>query len=475
VIAKDRGYLWDIILAELEDAVGRENIIVSGDELQTYGSDHYWIPRMWRAQGHSLALPDVAVRPSSAKEISRVMMIANAYRIPVVPRGGGSGSQGGALPIYGGILVDLTRMNAILDIDEVDLTVTAQAGINGKFLEDKINKRGLSLPHYPASIDVATLGGYLAARGSGVLSTKYGKAEDLVLSIEVVLPTGDVVRTPSVPSHASGPDLMSLFVGSEGTLGIITQATMRLEPVPDVRSGLEAGRKIMTRRLGPSVMRLHDEASSGRLLPQVLGVRAEGAIMILGVEGFSDIVETLLARILNVCNEQGGRDLGPDPAAAWWEKRYDFFKPPHVWDVPKLFGTTDTVCTFTNMEKLYYARKRLIEEEFGEWHARYFAHFSHWYPWGVMVYDRFLIDSPPQDVHEAIRLHEHIWNRAARVALSHGGVLNEHHGIGLKLGRLMREQYGPGFKVLEGIKQVIDPNGLMNPGKLGFSVGKLGR
>ena len=145
--------------------------------------------------------------------------------------------------------------------------MTAQAGINGTQLEWALNERGLTLLHYPASANCATLGGYLAPRGSGTISTKYGKAEDLVMSLEVVLPDGSVIRTPSVPSHASGPDFMRLFLGSEGTFGIITEATMRVVRLPetrlfravlfkDVASGLEAGRRMMVDRLDPLVIRM---------------------------------------------------------------------------------------------------------------------------------------------------------------------------------------------------------------------------
>ena len=136
--------------------------------------------------------------------------------------------------------------------------------------------------------------------------------------------------------------------------------------------------------------------------------------------------------------------------------------------LPKLYGTIETVCTYDKIEALYDAKKRLIEEGFADWNARYIAHFSHWFLWGVMVYDRFVIDEPPRDPAEALRLHNRIWTAAARTSMEHGGVLNEHHGIGWKLGRLMREQHGAAWPVLEGVKALLDPHNIMNPGKLGF-------
>jgi alkyldihydroxyacetonephosphate synthase len=237
---------------------------------------------MWLDRGQPLPTPDFIVHPGSAEEIAEIMLIANKYRIPVVPWGGGSGTQGGALPLFGGILLDVKRMNRILEIDEKSLTVTAQAGINGEQLEWALNEKGLTLPHYAASANCATLGGYLSPRGTGTISTKYGKAEDMVLRMQVVLPTGEIFRTPHVPQHASGPDWFRLWLGAEGTFGIITEATMQVDYLPETRllrallfddlsNALEAGRRMMTRRLDPMVIRLYDPASTASRVKAILG------------------------------------------------------------------------------------------------------------------------------------------------------------------------------------------------------------
>ena len=155
--------------------------------------------------------------------------------MPVVPWGGGSGTQGGALATRGGIQIDLRSLDEVIEVDEVSMTVTAQAGKNGRELETELNARGLMLPHYPASVEWATVGGYIAARGSGVLSTRYGKIEDLVLSMRVATPAGGLMQTIEVPRHAMGPELTQLFIGSEGTLGVITRATLQIVPMPEVR------------------------------------------------------------------------------------------------------------------------------------------------------------------------------------------------------------------------------------------------
>jgi alkyldihydroxyacetonephosphate synthase len=469
----------EVIYSELADIVGPAHVSTQASDRLIYTGDWSWMSQLWLDRGEQPPLPDFIVHPGSAAEIAQVMQVATSYGLPVVPWGGGSGTQGGAAPLHGGIVLDTKRLDRILEIDERSLVVRAQAGIIGTTLEWALNERGLTLPHYPASANCATLGGYLAARGSGVISTKYGKAEDLVLSIEVVLPNGTIVRTLPVPNHATGPGLLQLFIGSEGTLGVITEATMRIERLPEVRllrgvlfndlaAALEAGRRIMISRLQPCVLRLYDEASTTSMLKRVLGLDAAGACFILGFDGWAEIAAAQEARALAICAELGGIDLGREPGEHWWEHRYDFYYPPLTLALPKLYGTTDTVCTYDKIEQLYYAKKRVIEEDFADWNARYIAHFSHWFPWGVMIYDRFIIDEPPQDPREALRLHNQIWTAAARTSLAYGGVLNEHHGIGWKLGRLMREQHGAAWPLLEQIKAAIDPHGIMNPGKLGF-------
>ncbi len=476
-----RGLEYEMVLGELADVVGEEHLSTRASDKLVYASDWSWMPQMWLDRGREPPSPDFIVHPGSAEEISRVLQVANTYRLPVVPWGGGSGTQGGAVPIFGGILIDVKRLDKIIEISETSQTVTAQTGVIGQVLEFALNEHGLTLPNYAASANCATIGGYVAARGSGVVSTKYGRVEDLVLTLQVVLPDGTIIRTPPVPKHASGPGYLSLFIGSEGLFGVITECTFQVERLPETRlfrgllfkdlhNALEAGRRIMLARLQPSVLRLYDEASTTSLVKRVLNLDLEGAFLNVIFDGFEDIATAQFNRALKICAELGGQDLGEYPAKHWWEHRYDFYYPPLGLSLPKMYGTLETVTTYDKIEKLYLAKKASIEEGFAEWGAHYIAHFSHWFPWGVMVYDRFIIDNPPEDAHESMKLHNKVWNVAVRASLANGGVLNEHHGVGLKLGRLMREQYGPAFPTLEAIKRAIDPRGIMNPGKQGFSL-----
>jgi len=473
------GKVSSSIAAELTEAVGEAHVSTRESDRLVYSVDCFWLPQMWLDRGVRTPAPDVIVHPGSPEEVSRVLAIAHRARIPVVPWGGGSGTQGGALPTHGGIVLDVKRLNRILAIDEHSLTVRAQAGVNGGQLEWALNDRGLTLPHYPASANCATLGGYLAPRGSGTISTKYGKAEDLVMSLEVVLADGTILRTPGVPNHASGPDFMRLFLGSEGTLGVITEATMRVTRLPearlfrallfnDVGTGLEAGRRLMVEGLNPLVIRMYDQHSTASLVKRVLGYELDGAYMIIGFDGWADIAALQEQRAMAICASLGARDLGREPGERWWARRYDFYYPPLGFHLPQMYGTIETVATFSRIEAIYHAKKQAIEETFGPLGVRYIGHFSHWFPWGASLYDRFVLNEAPQDPAEAQALHDRIWDVAVHTSLAHGGMINEHHGVGLKLSRFMKAQYGTAWPMLESIKRALDPHGIMNPGKVGF-------
>src|SRR3954464_5932621 len=223
------------VAAALSAALGEDAVHTDPTRLDAYTADTYWPALAAVAAGTPLGRPDVVVIPRGDGGVLAALRIAAEHRLPVVPWGGGSGTQGGAVPVRGGIVVDLRGLDRIVEIDERSLTVTAEAGVNGLALERTLNARGLMLPHYPASAEWATVGGYIAARGSGVLSTRYGKIEDLVVALRVVTPTGEIIDTLPVARHAAGPELTQLFVGSEGTLGIITRVTVKLIALPAYR------------------------------------------------------------------------------------------------------------------------------------------------------------------------------------------------------------------------------------------------
>src|SRR5918992_5462426 len=304
----------ELVAGELRQRLGDAAVVTDGERLDAYEADTYWKAIASRASGSPLGRPDLVVFAKSDDDVATVLRLANQFRVPVVPWGGGSGSQGGAVLTQGGIALDLNGLDRIVEVDEESLTVTAEAGVNGQRLEAELNQRGLMLPHYPASADLATVGGYVAARGSGVLSTRYGKIEDLVLSLRVVVPTGEVIDTVRVPRHAVGPELTQLFVGSEGTLGVVTRATLQLAPLPAARRfeavsfpsvavGVGAVRGAIARGLRPSVVRLYDEVATRRTLSPVVGEELAGVYTIFCFEGEPGVVDAEAERMLELACE----------------------------------------------------------------------------------------------------------------------------------------------------------------------------
>src|ERR671919_192061 len=306
--------------ASLSTALGAGAVITAPDELSEYAADTYWPALAAKAAGTPLARPDAVVRPRTEEEVATVLEVAHEHHVPVVPWGGGSGTQGGALAVHGGIVIDLRSLDRVIEIDEISLTVTVQAGKNGRELEAELNARGLMLPHYPASVEWATVGGYIAARGSGVLSTRYGKIEDLVLTLRVATPAGGLMDTVGVPRHAVGPELTEVFVGSVGTLGVFTRSALVVVPVPDeacfaavafpsVSAGIGAIRRALQLGHRPSVVRMYDEEATRLAFAPVVGQDLSGVYTVLAFEGEAAALEE--RRTLELARAAGAEVLDP--------------------------------------------------------------------------------------------------------------------------------------------------------------------
>jgi len=464
------------VKAALVAALGEEAVTTAPEQLDAYTADTYWPALAADAAGTPLARPEIVVRPRTEEDVATVLATADAHRTPVVPWGGGSGTQGGSLPIHGGIVLDLRSLDRVLEIDEASMTVTAQAGVNGRRLEAELNARGLMLPHYPASVELATVGGYIAARGSGVLSTRYGKIEDLLLTLRVATPATGLIQTVGVPRHAVGPELTQLFVGSEGTLGVITSATLQLVPMPperrfaavafpSVNAGIHAIRRALQAGHRPSVVRMYDEDATRLTFAPVVGEDLSGVYTVLAFEGESAAVEVEARRTLEIAAEAGGELLDPALGQRWWDRRYDFYHPPHQPELPAIWGTLDVVATYARIEAVYAALHTAVREPYADVGLELRMHFSHWYPWGTMIYGRFVV---PDGGPDALALHDRIWEDGMTAALDAGGVMNDHHGVGLKLGPYMRRQHGGALDAMRQIKAALDPNNIMNPGKMGL-------
>jgi alkyldihydroxyacetonephosphate synthase len=469
------------LVEALVKIVGATNVLVGPEARIRYANDQWWYAIAAAAAGQPLSRPDVAVSPTTPQQVVEIVKLANQLRVPLTPWGGGSGVQGAANADQGGIILDLGKLSRARSIDHKSLTAVVEAGKVCKEFESELNAQNLSFTHYPASTEWATIGGCVAARGSGVLSTKYGKIEEHILSLEFVTPTGELVTTPAVPRHAIGPELTQLLVGAEGTLGIITAATVKLHYLPRKRvfravafanlsDGLEAGRRIMVSGLKPPVMRLYDAHAASHSLARAVDTTLNEPTLVMMFDGeFADLVELEAQHALDICQAHNGKLLPNSVSEIWWERRYVFYYPPYAPELPSIWGTIDVVADFEHIEAVYHETTSAIRAVVpAEYELSLNTHFSHWYEWGSMIYARMKIAKGPDDLAEAKELHDAIFSAGVEAAMKAGAVMNDHHGVGLRLAPYMPAQYGTGFATLRRIKQAMDPNNILCPGKLGF-------
>lgn len=468
------------LAAELAAILGHERVLHGPEARRRYPGDSSWLTYIHAHHGKPLSCQDVVATPISTQEVAAILKLASRLRVPVTPIGGASGVQGAANANCGGILLNLLGMKRVRQIDTISLTCTVECGMIVKTLEEQLNTQGLSFTHYPASAEWASIGGCVAARGSGVLSTKYGNIQDHVLSAEVVLPGGDIVQLPSVPRHGVGPELTQLFVGSEGTLGVITAVRIKLRRLPARRNfnafgfdnlaqGIEAGRLIMTSGLRPAVMRLYDKEAAMHSLDRAVQSGLDSDTMVIMVDGdHPSLVDAEASICRDICIAQGGRELRPGIGEAWWEKRYVFYHPPYAPQLPQIWCTMDAVADFAHIEAVYRNVTRAMREAVDpSWGISVKTHLSHWFEWGSMIYPRFGIPKGPDDLDGALELHDKIVRAATLAAIEAGGIMNDHHGVGMRLAPYLERQLGAtGVALLRRIKVGIDPDQILCPGKL---------
>lgn len=499
----------DELYAKLKELLGEAQVSVRDDDLIAYSRDAWPGTTIKFQQGKIEHLPDAVVWPSNRDDVVKVVHFANENLIPLIPFGGGSGVCGGTYPVNGGIIVDLKKLEKIIKIDDKSLTLTAESGIIGERLERALNEKGFTLGHFPSSIYCSTLGGWLATRSAGQLSTKYGKIEDMVLSLEVVLPDGKVLETRSSPRSAAGPNLTQLFVGSEGVLGIITRATLKIWRLPQKRAfagilfdsvekGLETIRQTLQKGIYPAVVRLYDEldtfmiaedktkqTSSNKQLsddnlkkeifhraerffishPEIIKLLSpllpRKCLLILGFEGEEEVVELERRIAKTVAGENGGRDLGEEPGRRWWETRYRVsYGLSPVFYIGGFADTIEVATTWDNVLNLYYSMKTAMEA-----HALVLAHFSHAYREGCSIYFTFACSASDEKKEE---LYNRVLKNALDACVSAGGTISHHHGIGYSKQRWLKLEHTGGLEILKNLKKQLDPNNIMNPGKLGL-------
>ncbi|MHA1575765.1 MAG: FAD-binding oxidoreductase, partial [Candidatus Thorarchaeota archaeon] len=315
--SKTKKKLYD----QLVSIVGKEHVTQQETDRVLNAHDAWPLSQAKLRAGEMLPLADMIVFPASSAEVSQILVVANDLEIPVTPVGGGAGTCGGTLPIYGGIQLDLKRMIKIFNIDHESMTVKVEAGVMGIDLEEEVNRHGYTMGHTPTSLRASNVGGFIATRSGGSLSSLYGKIEDLTLGLQVVLPDGSIVESKAVPRHSVGPDLRQLFIGSEGVLGIITEATLRLFLIPeerrfrsftfpDVHSGLEAMRHIFRIELKPSIVRFYDPEDAALSFSMHFEFEEGHCMMLLGFDGDPAQNDLDESKAVNICIEHGGTDCG---------------------------------------------------------------------------------------------------------------------------------------------------------------------
>jgi alkyldihydroxyacetonephosphate synthase len=424
----------------------------------------------WALDGSVPRKAAVIARPTSTEQVSQVLAACNTAGVPVTPAAGRSGVCGASVPVFGGVLVDLTALDSLGAVDQTSGVVEAGAGMFGPDLERLLNTHhGLTVGHFPQSFEIATVGGWVACRGAGQYSTRYGKIEDMVVGLEVVLADGRVIHTGGSPAAAVGPDLDQVFIGSEGTLGVITKVWLRAHPVapaqrkaayqfPTLADGFEACRQIIRRGATPAVLRLYDGAESKR------GHGGDGttcALLVLD-EGDETIIGAVMTVVDEICEQLGTR-ADEQLVVEWLEHRNDTSALQALTRRGYVVDTMEIAAPWSALQRVYHDTTEAILAVPNALVAT--CHLSHSYLDGACLYFSFAAQPPAEEVEST---YVAIWDAGQRAVLAAGGNLSHHHGIGLNRGRFVAEALGTGFDVLVGLKRALDPNGVLNPGKLGL-------
>ncbi|MEA2391342.1 MAG: alkyldihydroxyacetonephosphate synthase [Solirubrobacteraceae bacterium] len=445
--------------------------------------------------GDASSAPDAVLEPDCDEEVAAALRACAEADVAVVPFGGGTSVVGGVEPLRGEhsavVALDLGRLDRLVSLDERSLTAVLEAGLRGPEAERLLNARGLTLGHFPQSYEHASIGGYVATRSAGQASTGYGRIDELVLGLRMVAVGGEL-DLAARPASAAGPDLRELVVGSEGTLGVITRASLKVRPRPaharyegwffrSWAEGCEALRALEQARAAPDVARLSDEeetrlslalagdGASARVGGAYLRLRryAGGCLGVTGWEGDREAVARRRARGARLLRRAGGLALGSSPGAAWANGRY---AGPYLRDALLEHGvmveTLETATQWSNLQALYGAVRTALRDALS---ARgtpplVLCHVSHLYPSGASLYFTFLAQQQAGAELEQ-------WGAAKRAAsdaiVAAGGTITHHHAVGRDHREWMGAEVGEaGLEMLRALKARMDPSGILNPGKL---------
>lgn len=461
----------DAVIARLREVA--DDVLTAQAEVIA-GTRDWWARTMIAETSGEPSVTDaVIVKVSTTEQVQEVMRIADAEGIPVTVSAGRSNVTGAALPLHGGIVLDVCGLDRLVSWDETSQIVEVEAGMFGDIFEETIQREfGMTMGHWPSSYAISTVGGWVACRGAGQLSTRYGKIEDMVVGMDVVLADGRLVTLGGTARAAVGPDLLQLFIGSEGTLGVITTIRFKVERLPSYgraiayafptfAAGLEACRQIMQRGATPAALRLYDELESGVQFDE-----PTQNVLLIADEGPQGLVDAGLSIAAEACVEAGGTELdGEVTFERWLDTRYltgksgEGFKkgPGFVADTLEMIGVWSALPAI--YDEVVAALQNIPGTLAGS------AHQSHAYVDSACLYFSLRGDVA---VEERAAWYRAAWDAANEVILKHGATLSHHHGVGLLRSPYMESSLGEGFSVLKAVKTALDPKGLLNPGKLGL-------
>jgi alkyldihydroxyacetonephosphate synthase len=482
--------------AKLEGAVGAEHVVDHRAARVGHAAGRSYPDLVRLRSGDASRAPDAVVAPGSADEVRVVLEACSEARVAVVPFGGGTSVVGGVEPFSdgfdGAVALDLRRLDRVVDVDRASLTATLEAGLLGPEAERRLGEQGVTLGHFPQSFEYSTVGGWVATRSAGQASSGYGRIDDLVEGLRLVAPAGEV-RRRAVPASAAGPDLRELVVGSEGVLGVICEATLRVRPVPEVRryegwsfrsfaEGREAFRVMEQADAAPDVARLSDEeetrvaialassrgGAADRARRAYVRMRGHegGCLAIAGFEGEEEDVERRRLRAGALLRAGGGLRLGRRPGEAWLRGRYAGpYLRDELMDRGLLVETLETAGSWSGLEGLYQAVGAALRRSLTDAGTPpvVMCHVSHLYRSGASLYFTFLARQAdaPLDQWRAAK------SAASEAIVAAGGTITHHHAVGRDHAAWMPAEVGEvGLDLIRAAKQRLDPAGIMNPGKL---------
>jgi alkyldihydroxyacetonephosphate synthase len=482
--------------ARLAGIVGEENLRQDRLTRVVHAAGRSYPDLVRLRSGDGSGAPDAVLYPGDRDQVAAVLGACSDAGVAVVPFGGGTSVVGGVEALRGAfdaaVTLDLSRMDALIDTDRTSLTAIFEPGITGPRAETLLASRGLTLGHFPQSFEFATIGGFVATRSAGQASTGYGRIDELVLGVHCATPAGELVVKP-FPGTAAGPSLLGLVVGSEGVLGVITEATLAVRPLPEAtryegwsfrsfQEGCEAFRAMEQAEASPDVARLSDEqetalsmalASSGSVTERAgrayLRLRGHegGCIAIVGFEGGEGEIDTRRKRSAEILRASDGLPLGERPGRAWLRGRYSGpYLRDSMLDRGVMVETLETATSWSRLGELYAAVSDALRESLAARGTRpiVMCHVSHLYRSGASLYFTFIAAQE-----QGAELDQ--WRAAKQAAsdaiVAHGGTITHHHAVGHDHAPWMRAEVGDlGLELLRAAKDRLDPRGIMNPGKL---------